>query len=129
MARQHRVQPVHAVGLMHAIHNARVQLLATASNNLGVAGIVAGLVAPFANGSLGVAVCQRLAWWHLPRWRMVGVRRRVARSSAIAARETEMSLETYWLVVPSIGTVVGLAVCLALWLTRPARHPHHHAGE
>ena len=28
---------------MHAIHNARVQLLGTASNNLGVAAIVAGL--------------------------------------------------------------------------------------
>jgi len=41
---------------MHAIHNARVQLLATASNNLGVAGIVAGLVAPFASGSLGGAL-------------------------------------------------------------------------
>jgi len=40
-----------------------------------------------------------------------------------------MSLETYWLVVPSIGTVVGLAVCLALGLTRPVKHPHHHVGE
>ena len=40
-----------------------------------------------------------------------------------------MSLETYWLVVPSIGTVVGLAVCLGLWLTRPVENPHHHAGE
>jgi len=42
-----------------------------------------------------------------------------------------MTLQTYWLVLPSIGTVVGLAVCLALWLTRPAKHPHqqHGAGE
>lgn len=38
---------------MHAIHNARIQLLATALNKLGVAGVVAGLVAPAANGALG----------------------------------------------------------------------------
>lgn len=38
---------------MHAVHNARIQLAATALNNLGVAGVVAGLVAPAANGSLG----------------------------------------------------------------------------
>lgn len=37
-----------------------------------------------------------------------------------------MSLETYWLVAPAIGTVVGLAVCLALWFTRP-HHPKHPA--
>jgi len=38
------------------MHNARVQLLATAMNNLGVAGIVAGFIAPFANGALGSVV-------------------------------------------------------------------------
>ena len=31
-------------------------------------------------------------------------------------QETEMSLDPYWLVVPLI---IGLAVCLVLWLMRP----------
>lgn len=35
-----------------------------------------------------------------------------------------MSLETYWLVAPAIGTVIGLAVCLVLWFTRPHQHKH-----
>jgi hypothetical protein len=35
-----------------AIHNARVQTFATALNNLGVAAIVAGVVAPMVNGTL-----------------------------------------------------------------------------
>jgi hypothetical protein len=37
---------------MHAIHNARVQLLATALNNLALAFIVAGFVAPVVSGQL-----------------------------------------------------------------------------
>jgi hypothetical protein len=36
---------------MHAIHNARVQLLASALNNLGVRAIIAGIVAPGCSGS------------------------------------------------------------------------------
>jgi hypothetical protein len=38
---------------MHTIHNARIQLLATAVNNLGVGAVVAGFVAPLVNGSVG----------------------------------------------------------------------------
>jgi hypothetical protein len=37
---------------MHQIHNARVQLLATALNNLGVAAIVAGGIAPLVRGDI-----------------------------------------------------------------------------
>jgi hypothetical protein len=37
---------------MHAIHNARVQLLATALNNLALAFVVAGFVAPAVSGQL-----------------------------------------------------------------------------
>jgi hypothetical protein len=40
---------------MHAIHNARTQLFATAPNNLGVAAIVAGIVAHMVNGTAGDA--------------------------------------------------------------------------
>jgi uncharacterized membrane protein (DUF441 family) len=35
-----------------AIHNARVQLLATAANNLGVAAIAAGVIAPLVSGEI-----------------------------------------------------------------------------
>jgi hypothetical protein len=35
---------------LHAIHNARIQLLATALTNLGVGAIIAGIVAPMVNG-------------------------------------------------------------------------------
>jgi hypothetical protein len=38
---------------MHAIHNARIQLLATALNNLGVGSIIAGIIAPMVNGAVG----------------------------------------------------------------------------
>lgn len=38
---------------MNTVYNARIQLLATAANNLGVAGIVAGVVAPAVNGGFG----------------------------------------------------------------------------
>lgn len=36
----------------HSIHNARVQLLATMVNNIGVALVVGGLVAPAVTGQL-----------------------------------------------------------------------------
>jgi hypothetical protein len=32
-----------------------------------------------------------------------------------------VSFETYWLLVPSVGTIVVLIGCLVLWLTRPQR--------
>jgi len=32
-----------------------------------------------------------------------------------------VSFETYWLVVPIVGTVVTSIACLVLWLTRPQR--------
>ena len=35
------------------IHNAHVQLFATALNNLGVGAIIAGFVAPVVNGTVG----------------------------------------------------------------------------
>jgi len=38
---------------VHTIHNARVQLLATARNNLGVGAAIAGIVAPLVNGTVG----------------------------------------------------------------------------
>ena len=50
---------------MHAIHNARIQLLATAVNNLALAVMVAGFVAPAINGQLrsvgGLALM--IAWF------------------------------------------------------------------
>jgi len=36
---------------MHMVHNARVQLLATALNNLGVGAIAAGVLAPTISGT------------------------------------------------------------------------------
>jgi hypothetical protein len=49
---------------VHAIHNARIQLLATALNNLSLAVIVAGFVAPVVSGQLqgGGRVLVGLAW-------------------------------------------------------------------
>jgi hypothetical protein len=38
---------------MHTIHNARIQLLATALNTLGVGATIAGAVAPLVNGTVG----------------------------------------------------------------------------
>jgi hypothetical protein len=40
-------------GQMHAIHNARIQLFATALNNLGVGTILAGMIVPSVNGTVG----------------------------------------------------------------------------
>jgi hypothetical protein len=49
---------------MHTIHNARITLLATAFNNLELAVIVAGFIAPAAGGQLRVGwqIVTTLAW-------------------------------------------------------------------
>ncbi len=49
---------------MHTIHNARVQLLATALNNLALAFIVAGFVAPAVSGQwqAGGRLLATVAW-------------------------------------------------------------------
>jgi hypothetical protein len=50
---------------LHAIHNARAQLLATALNNLGVGAVLAGVIAPTINGSVGDAA-------HIVAWLVLG---------------------------------------------------------
>ena len=49
---------------MHTVHNARITLLATALNNLALAVVVAGFVAPAASGQLhgGWQAVTTLAW-------------------------------------------------------------------
>ena len=49
---------------MHTVHNARIQLLATAFNNLALAVVVAGFIAPAVSGQLpgGKALVVTLAW-------------------------------------------------------------------
>jgi hypothetical protein len=49
---------------MHAIHNARIQLLATALNNVALAFIIAGFVAPAVTGQLpsGWHALVTIAW-------------------------------------------------------------------
>jgi hypothetical protein len=37
---------------MHTIHNARIQFLATAFNNMGVGTIIAGMIAPMVRGEI-----------------------------------------------------------------------------
>ncbi len=37
---------------MHTVHNARVQLLATAFNNIGIGAVLAGIVAPMVRGDI-----------------------------------------------------------------------------
>jgi hypothetical protein len=50
---------------VHTVHNARVQLLATALNNLGVGSIMAGIVAPVVAGTVGDFV-------HITTWVILG---------------------------------------------------------
>jgi hypothetical protein len=40
-------------GNMHAVHNARITLFATAPNHLGIGSIMAGIVAPVVSGTVG----------------------------------------------------------------------------
>ena len=47
------------------IRNARLQLAATALNNLGVASLVAGVIAPWINGTVGDAL-------HIGAWFIFG---------------------------------------------------------
>ena len=47
------------------IHNARVNLFATALNNLGVGAIIAGIVAPLVDGRVG-------DWPHIAAWVIFG---------------------------------------------------------
>jgi hypothetical protein len=65
---------------MHTVHNARIQLLATALNNAALAFIVAGFVAPAVTGQLhgGIRVGQTLVWvgvgieLHFAAWFVLG---------------------------------------------------------
>jgi hypothetical protein len=50
---------------IHAIHNARIQLLATPLNNLGVGAILAGVIVPSINGTVGDAA-------HIVTWAVLG---------------------------------------------------------
>lgn len=50
---------------MKTVHNARVQLLATALNNLGVASFIAGVLAPTVAGTTGDVV-------HVGLWIILG---------------------------------------------------------
>ena len=50
---------------MHVIWNARIQLLATALNNLGMGTIIAGVVAPTVSGRIGDFV-------HVGAWVILG---------------------------------------------------------
>ncbi len=43
---------VAGLGLIHTVHNARITLLATALNNIALAFLVAGLIAPAVTGQL-----------------------------------------------------------------------------
>ena len=47
---------------MNTVHNARITLLATALNNLALAVVVAGFIAPFATGQAGGRALTTLAW-------------------------------------------------------------------
>jgi hypothetical protein len=49
---------------MHTVHNARITLLATALNNIALAFLVAGLIAPAVTGQLqgGTRLLAVLAW-------------------------------------------------------------------
>jgi len=49
-----------------AVHNARITLLATALNNLGVGAILAGIVAPLVNGTVG-------DFAHIASWVALGI--------------------------------------------------------
>jgi uncharacterized membrane protein (DUF441 family) len=51
---------------MHAIHNARITLAATAFNNLGVAVIIAGILAPLVKGEIDTPASVAI-------WSIVGV--------------------------------------------------------
>jgi hypothetical protein len=51
---------------MHNVHNARINLLATALNNLGVGAMLAGIVAPLVNGAADDAA-------HILVWLTLGI--------------------------------------------------------
>jgi hypothetical protein len=51
---------------MSLIHNARITLLATALNNLGIGAIIAGILAPVVAGTVG-------DFAHIGTWLMLGV--------------------------------------------------------
>ena len=55
------------------IHNARVQLLATALNDMGVGAILAGVIVPSVSGSTPAANALHTNALHIVIWLMVGV--------------------------------------------------------
>lgn len=99
---------------MNTVHNARIQLLATALNNLALAVIIAGFVAPAVTGQLS-------GGWHVPgddrlgRVRNHPTYRRPARAREAAADMT-WDQAVVWLIVPGIVAIVLAAG--GVWLSR-----------
>jgi hypothetical protein len=93
---------------MHATHNEQAKLFAAALNNLGVGAIITAIVAPTVTGRVhgGMAYIRMLP----------------NRSGATDALEVpQMSLETYWLMVPLVGIGLCAVAAVAMWLTHPLR--------
>ncbi len=87
---------------MPAVHNARITLLATAANNLAMAVVVSGCIAPAASGQLhgGARGLTTFAWIAF------GI---VLHIDAAGPREVlVMTWDQVWtwLIIPAIGTIV-----------------------
>ena len=96
------------------IHTERTNLLATALNNLGVGSILAGVIVPSINGTVGDVA-------HIAVWTVLGRRPDLAGAN-LAWQDDLMDFATYWLIVPLVGIV--LTVPAWVWLLWSLRHKH-----
>jgi hypothetical protein len=83
---------------MNTVYNVRIQLLATALNNLGVGAVLAGVVVPSVSGSTPAANAV-----HLVIWLMVGV------NLVALAQDVLGMIFDYWTIVGLAA--LGLSLC------------------
>jgi len=99
---------------MHTVHNARINLLATALNNVALAFIVAGFVAPAVTEQLptGGRALVTVAWIGLG----VGIHLCAATGAREPAPTVTWDQVVIWLIVPAIvAIVIGGG---GVWLSR-----------
>ena len=99
---------------MHTVHNARINLLATALNNVALAFIVAGFVAPAVTEQLptGGRALVTVAWIGLG----VGIHLCAATGAREPAPTVTWDQVVIWLIVPAtVAIVIGGG---GVWLSR-----------
>jgi hypothetical protein len=104
---------------LNTVYNARITLLATAFNNIGVGEILAGIIAPMVRGDVNAMASVVI-------WLLIGLDFSLARKCNPWKVAAVLNLETYWLVIaPALLFGLSAVAWAGLWITRQREKPDH----